>query len=149
MVKTMEDIHPVISKSLIMRAAGHFLQRHMRRPDWLLEDVEKNRFVLVCPESNGTEVQKAVIRIGTLLGDHLGIVTNLGYAAFPDDAVTLEDIFSIAESRFEQLNNLQELEARSIDGSVEQGSDDLHFIADTPQGRLDFDFESPPTTENI
>jgi hypothetical protein len=98
-VESMQDMHPIISKSLILRAVGNFLQLHIRRPDWVLNNVAKNQFIIVCPESDCVDLENAITRLHDSIYCHLKILANIGYAAFPDDAITLEGLFLKAESR--------------------------------------------------
>jgi hypothetical protein len=104
-------LHPVISKSLVMRAVSHVLQRHIRRPDWIVDDVAKHRLVIICPESDCRELEEAIVRLDDALYSHLDVTVNIGYAAFPSDAVTLEGLFSVAQSRLPLSSGEKELQS--------------------------------------
>jgi hypothetical protein len=95
------QLHPVISNCLLMRAIGHFLLQHLRRPDWILNDVARNRFMIVCPESTITDLENTTNRLNTSLQLQLNILVKHGYATFPDDAVTSEGLILTAQNRFQ------------------------------------------------
>lgn len=95
------ELHPAISQSLMMRAISQILLRQVRRPDWLLNDLVNNRFIIVCPESNQKVLEIASSRLIATLHRQLNITVRHGYAAFPEDAVTSEALILIAQSRFQ------------------------------------------------
>lgn len=96
-----QQLHPVISHSLMMRAIGQFLLRHVRRPDWVMNDAANNRFLIVCPESTHRDLETASNRLISSLHRQLSIAVKHGFATFPDDAVTSEGLILIALSRFQ------------------------------------------------
>lgn len=68
---------------------------HLRFSDMLAMDARRDLALVLLPETNATDAAGAArrVRAGLPVGVHFGV------ASFPDDALTLDDLFDAATSR--------------------------------------------------
>jgi hypothetical protein len=88
-----------------MRVIGNILKKSARRSDLMMEDLQDSsyvRYVLVCPETGLTGLLKLIEHKRATLQEEIGIPMSFGCAAFPNDAVTFEDLLLVAEYRSAQ-----------------------------------------------
>ncbi len=78
------------------------LSRQLRRSDLVLTHRERNRVVLVCPDTNKTDSSVLVDYINDVVAKQLGLSITCGTASFPQEALTFEELVRQAELRIEQ-----------------------------------------------
>jgi GGDEF domain-containing protein len=89
------------------------LSRHM---DLILRD-RKGQFIVLCPETSFDNISILAERIRSEVFARLGLVLVWGSAAFPDDALTFEDLITTAQQRAksvalpEQLMKIESVES--------------------------------------
>ncbi len=76
---------------------GSFLHDILRRTDILAEQVDKKRFILLCPARTSLEPDALPRRIKNLAWKQLNLNVACGVANFPDDSLTLEELITKAE----------------------------------------------------
>jgi predicted signal transduction protein with EAL and GGDEF domain len=89
-----------VQESMISRYVSISLARalrdYIRRTDMLVEQPEKGRFIVITPETGKVESNRVVSKIFEA-AKSIGAEVAVGVCAFPDDALTLEDMLSRAE----------------------------------------------------
>lgn len=91
-LRTMMSRYPM---SNLIRA----IDRELRRPDLILEQYKENRIILLLPEANidaARTVSKTVQRVAET---KIGSKVSVGVAAFPENAITFEELIDYAESK--------------------------------------------------
>lgn len=69
----------------------------VRRTDMIIEESERDRFIVLCPETTPEGLTILAERIQAAVGEKLGISTVWGSASFPDEALTFESLVAQAE----------------------------------------------------
>lgn len=109
--RTAEEIMQGMLKRYATNKLVRLLDRELRRTDLVLERSRDDQIVLVLPETStsGTDILSDRIR-GTVQ-EQLGIKVSTGYASFPDEALTFDDLLNQAESQSDTL----QVEGESVD----------------------------------
>jgi hypothetical protein len=89
-----------VQESMISRyvsiSLARALREYIRRTDMLVEQPDKGRFIVITPETGKMESKRVVSKIYEAASS-IGAQVAVGMCAFPDDALTLEDMLSRAE----------------------------------------------------
>jgi hypothetical protein len=89
-----------VQESMISRyvsiSLARALHEHIRRTDMLIEQPDKGRFIVMTPETDKLESDRVVSKIEEAAAS-IGAEVAVGVSAFPDDALTLEDMLARAE----------------------------------------------------
>lgn len=83
--------------------------RHLRMVDLMFEDVGRGRFVLLCPEARSDEIARQVERIRSATMAATGVRLDAGWASFPDDAVTFEELLRVADAHLRGDDSVRHL----------------------------------------
>lgn len=81
------------SMSNLIRA----IDKNIRRPDLILEQHQENRVILLLPEADTEDTKVVFENVQKLVEEKIGSPVAIGSAAFPDDAVTFDELVSRAE----------------------------------------------------
>lgn len=73
------------------------LDRKLRRPDMILNHYNKNRIILLLPETNVQAAQTLSKIVQEIVEGEIGSDIFVGFATFPDNAITFDDLVSYAE----------------------------------------------------
>lgn len=94
--KNMEHgIHNVQQSMMnryVLASLGQVLTKVVRRTDVILEPDEEDGFIILCPETTAEGVSLLAQRVQTLAQKELGLTVLCGTAAFPEEAITFEDL---------------------------------------------------------
>ena len=89
-----------VQESMISRyvsiSLARALREYIRRTDMLVEQPDKGRFIVITPETNKVESERVVGKIYRAASS-IGAEVAVGLCAFPNDALTLEDMLCRAE----------------------------------------------------
>ncbi len=81
-----------------------------RRSDFLIKDKAQRRFIIVCPETDATELPELCERIKAIDDAKLaGVNIECGIASFPDGALTFEELLEEAERQLENSQNASDV----------------------------------------
>ena len=80
---------------------GQIIDDRIRQTDLVLRD-HKGRFIVVCPETDLSNVSLLAGRISQAIREKTALNVRWGVAAFPDEALTFDDLLQKAESRLVQ-----------------------------------------------
>ncbi len=102
----VEGIRLAVSERLLSRDFSSKIADLMRRSDYLIEQPKLNRFIVLCPEADEDLIPILQDRMSLILKQKLeGISVNYGYATFPGDALTFEELLKNAESKLDEKIN--------------------------------------------
>ncbi len=102
--QAIQEVQCTMMNSYVINSMAQNLSKYVRRTDMILEQRDKERFVIVCPETNSADLQLMVEYIQTVAAEQLGVSVSCGMATFPSDALTFEDLMHQAALRFQQFN---------------------------------------------
>jgi hypothetical protein len=98
MIKNLQrDMLSRLSNSRI----GQAVSSAIRQTDMLLRD-NVGRYIILCPETNLESAGALGSRICHIVEERTGLQVHCGAASFPDEALTFEDLLSVARERSEQ-----------------------------------------------
>lgn len=83
---------------------GQTIAETIRQSDLLIRD-RIGRFLVLCPETNLERAGFLAERICRIVEERAGLHVNCGVAAFPDEALTFEDLLNLARDRSKQNPN--------------------------------------------
>jgi len=91
-----------ILKGMLKRYASNrlvrLLDRELRRTDLVIERMKDDQVVLVLPETNAESTDILADRIRKTIKENVGISVTAGFASFPDEALTFDDLLKQAET---------------------------------------------------
>ncbi len=92
------------------------LDRSLRRTDLIIEQSNGKKIILLLPETDTDGTKKMASRVEQLSQDHLGVPISCGYATFPDEAITFEELVQRAEEHYSsQSTHLAEIVANKVE----------------------------------
>lgn len=95
--RTAEEILQGMMKRYATNKMVRLLDRELRRTDLVLERTKDNQVILVLPETSAGGTDVLADRIRSAVKEQLGIAVTAGFASFPDQALTFEDLLKQAE----------------------------------------------------
>jgi hypothetical protein len=100
--------HPLSQIEFLL--CGSILRDSLREVDLTTYDGANNQFVMILPESNKEEAEKAVQRLNKLIGKRITSRLAYGISEFPDEGLIIEDL---VEKAVESLNRNGQMEYQS------------------------------------
>lgn len=82
---------------------GHLISEHIRQMDLLTRD-HVGRFVILCPETDKKSAMMLGERIFESLSKETGFSIKWGMAAFPDEALTFDDLLALAREKLKSTD---------------------------------------------
>ena len=113
---TMEEVILSLMTRYTANSLVRVLDKELRRTDLIIEQPRRNRLILLFPETdaNGTKVMAS--RIEQISKENLGISISCGYATFPDEAITFDELIQRAEDHYSyQLVHLADIVADRVE----------------------------------
>jgi GGDEF domain-containing protein len=89
--------HDLMNRFSLARM-GQIIDEHIRQTDMVFRD-QRNRFILICPETNYESSMLLAHRIRDTVNEKTGLNLLYGTAAFPDDAINFDDLIDVAVAR--------------------------------------------------
>lgn len=113
---TIDSISQDILRTMMSRYSMsnliRLIDRNIRRPDLILEQYEENRIILLLPEADLDAATTVSRNIQEIAQKGIGAKVKTGIAAFPDDAISFDDLVSHAELQLKDTDG-EELGKRS------------------------------------
>lgn len=81
---------------------GQAVSNAIRQTDLLIRD-NVGRYIILCPETNLESAGALAGRIKHIVEERTGLHVQSGAASFPDEALTFEDLLSVARERSEKI----------------------------------------------
>ena len=96
-----------LSKDILRTIVSHYsisnliraIDKELRRPDLILKQPIDNRIILLLPEGDEEAAQAVSENIQAIAERKIGSKVDIGYATFPKDAITFDDLVSHAERK--------------------------------------------------
>lgn len=100
--KTTKEMLKSIQHDLLQQFSSarlaQIIDDRVRQTDLVLRD-HKGRFIILCPETDFTNVSLLAQRIANAIQEKTALRIRWGVAAFPDEALTFDDLLQKAEAR--------------------------------------------------
>jgi hypothetical protein len=100
--QAVQEVQNAIMNSYVITKLADSLSRHLRRTDLVLEERERGRFVILCPDTNVNDLEVLVEYIQATAVEILGVSVKYGTATFPEEALTFEELVHQAEMKLHQ-----------------------------------------------
>ncbi|MBL7161761.1 MAG: hypothetical protein ISS57_04085 [Anaerolineales bacterium] len=97
MQRSTEEILQGMLKRYASNKLVRLLDRELRRTDLVLERMKDDQIVLVLPETSPEGMDILADRIRNTIKENIGIAITAGFASFPDQALTFDDLLKQAE----------------------------------------------------
>lgn len=97
--RIVREVQQTMLANYIFNNLARVLSSHLRRSDLVLEQKEKNRLVLVCPDTNSRDAAVLIEYIEEIVAQRFEIAVTCGAASFPQEEVTFEELVRCAEVR--------------------------------------------------
>jgi GGDEF domain-containing protein len=99
--RTVKSVQKTMLTRFLLASLAQILTKEARRTDLVIEQNEHDGFVLLCPETTAEGSFILAERIQSMAMERLGISINCGVAAFPDEALTFDDL--VQKAKFSML----------------------------------------------
>jgi GGDEF domain-containing protein len=99
--RVIKDIQKTMLTRYVNTSLAQVISAEARRTDIIIEQEDKNGFILLCPETTGEGSEMVGERLQKLAMEKLGISIGYGVAGFPETNLTFDDLLRKAE---EDLN---------------------------------------------
>ena len=99
--KPFEGLQNDLLQRFAAARVGQIIGERARETDLLLRD-RRGRFLLLCPETDDANSVLFGERIRRAVSDQVGAGVRWGFASFPNDALTFDELIEFAENRLEQ-----------------------------------------------
>jgi hypothetical protein len=97
--QAVKEVQETIMRSYVITKLANSLSRHLRRTDLVLEERERGRFIILCPDTSARDLNMLVEYIQATATEMVGVTVDCGMATFPDEALTFEELVRQAETR--------------------------------------------------
>jgi GGDEF domain-containing protein len=95
--QTIKKIQQAMMNRYLLASLAQILGKEARRTDMIVEQSDLDGFIILCPETSTEGSNILVDRIQSVASDRLGIHVKFGIAAFPEDALTFEELLQKAQ----------------------------------------------------
>ncbi len=112
--RAAEELFEGLMERYAINRLMRVLDRELRRTDLVLDRTRDNEIVLVLPETDSGGTDVLAERVRQLVKERLGIDIAAGYASFPDEALTFDDLLQQAEKRFRLPANSTAVEVEDV-----------------------------------
>ncbi|MBC8162368.1 MAG: diguanylate cyclase [Roseiflexaceae bacterium] len=107
MHRLVQEVQRSMMQRYVLSMTAKTFSRYMRRTDIIFEDHKPGRLILLAPEVGEGEATKVGERIVKLVEERLGVTVNYSYAAFPQQALTFEELLNVADQRLQSQNAIK------------------------------------------
>lgn len=106
-LKNMKILADEILERFALAKVSKILSDHTRNTDLILRD-DSGYFVVLCPETGQASLSILVNRITVAVKQNLEARIECGFASFPDEAITFDDLLNRAKERLALVDILAE-----------------------------------------
>ncbi len=100
----VQEVQQTMINGYVINSMAQTLCKYLRRTDWILEQRDQGRFIVLCPETNAADSKLLVEYIQAIAREQLGASVTYGVATFPDQAITFEELVHQAELDLQRQN---------------------------------------------
>ena len=105
------EVQQAMMNTYVSRSMAQTLSKYIRRTDLIMEQTDQERFVILCPDTNATDVALLAEYLQVVAQEELSTSVVCGTATFPDEAITFEELMRQAETRLDHGNGYENPEA--------------------------------------
>lgn len=95
--RAVYEVQQALMSRYVFLGLARIVSQQMRRMDLAVEYEGKNRLVVMCPETSREGAMALVNRVQRIASQQLGLSVGYGVAAFPGEAVTMEELLRQAQ----------------------------------------------------
>ena len=103
--RLVQEIQQAMVSSYVINNMAHTLSKYIRRTDFVLEQRERGRFIILCPDTNSSDLELMVEYVKSVAKEQLGAPITCGAATFPNEAITFEELLKKAETQLEGIKH--------------------------------------------
>jgi len=95
--RAVEEVQRKMMTRYVVTSLARVIGSQLRRMDLVLDQREQGRYIILSPETDAVNATVVVKRIQAAAIEELGVSVSCSVAAFPEDALTLEELVHRAE----------------------------------------------------
>lgn len=95
--RTVQEVMQTLIRRYIITSLGRVISHTLRRTDIVIEQTEKERYIVLCPEIDAVASKEMVERIQSVAAERLGVQVMCGVSSFPEGR-TFNELVSKAEA---------------------------------------------------
>lgn len=103
--RAVQEVQQAMMDTYVMKSMAKTFSSYIRRTDLILEERDRGRFIILCPDTNASDLELMVEYLHAVAQERLGGPIACGTATFPDEAITFEELIHTAESRLNHRGN--------------------------------------------
>jgi hypothetical protein len=107
MHRLVHDIQRAMMQRYVVAMAAGVLARFLRRTDVIIQHTKPGRLIFVAPETSEPQAIALGQRMVDVARQQLGVAAQFSVAAFPEQALTFEELLNVAEQRLRERPNGQ------------------------------------------
>jgi GGDEF domain-containing protein len=112
--RTVQEVQRAMMSRYVLKGLVRVISNELRRTDFVFEQRRNGRFVILCPETTAEESAVVAERIGQAAMEQLGLRIGCGVAAFPEEALTFEQLVSQAGSSMKSGDAREGIPRRTV-----------------------------------
>lgn len=93
------DIQHQLSRRYMMAKIAEVLDKEARNTDIIIKQEKPDRFIILCPETQTSNTNTLIRRVVEKTREEVGVQVGFGVAAFPEEAMTFEELLQKAEQK--------------------------------------------------
>jgi hypothetical protein len=97
--RIVQEIQQKMITRYVLTGLDKLLKDELRQIDLVVKEDDKGRFIVLCPETDISELAQLTTRIQAAAMARLGLTVTCGTATFPEEAVTFDSLVNQAEQR--------------------------------------------------
>jgi GGDEF domain-containing protein len=96
--RTVEEVQKAMMSRYVTTSLARVVSSQLRRTDLVIDQRDKNRFIIVSPDTTAANSTMLADRIQAAAAVQLGVLVSCGVASFPDEALTFEELVQQAKT---------------------------------------------------
>jgi hypothetical protein len=109
--RAVREVQQAMMNTYVSRSMAQTFSKYIRRTDLIMEQTDQERFVILCPDTNATDVALLAEYLQVVAQEELSTSVVCGTATFPDEAITFEELMRQAETRLNHGNGYEDPES--------------------------------------
>ncbi len=93
------EIQQQLTRRYVMAQIAEILDKEARNTDTIVKQDKPDRFIILCPETQTSNTNTLIRRVVEKTRAQVGVQVGFGVAAFPDEAMTFEELLQKAEAK--------------------------------------------------
>lgn len=106
--RTVQEVMQTLIRRYIITSLGRVISHALRRTDIVIEQSEKERYIILCPEIDAVASKELIERIQSIAAERVGVQVMCGVSSFPDGR-TFNELVSKAEASLQYPTQMPDL----------------------------------------